>query len=53
MKEGYGGRAGSHQFDERVLIGVRTEDVWARLTRSKIVELFEVPEEFLGPNVRT
>lgn len=27
MKEGYGGRAGTHQFDDRVIDGIRTEDV--------------------------
>jgi len=31
MKEGYGGRAGTHQFDEQVINGVRTEDVYARI----------------------
>jgi len=31
MKEGYGGRAGTHQFDEKVINGVRTEDVEKRI----------------------
>ena len=31
MKEGYGGRAGTHQFDEKVINGVRTEEVEARI----------------------
>jgi hypothetical protein len=29
--EGYGGRAGSFQFDERVIDGIRSEDVWKRI----------------------
>lgn len=44
MKEGYGGRAGSHQFDERVLIGVRTEDVWARINQREIETIFGLNE---------
>lgn len=31
MKEGYGGRAGTHQFDDRVIDGVRTDDVIERI----------------------
>lgn len=31
MKEGYGGRAGSHQFDERVIDGIRSQDVEKRI----------------------
>jgi len=47
MKEGYGGRAGTHQFDEKVINGVRTEDVEKRITRRKVAELFDVDEELL------
>lgn len=35
MKEGYGGRAGTHQFDERVIEGVKSEDVEKRLEEER------------------
>jgi hypothetical protein len=43
VKEGYGGRAGTHQFDEKVIVGVRTEDV-----EKKLAELSERLEELLN-----
>lgn len=38
MKEGYGGKAGSHQFDDRVINGVRTEDVYRRIAEREADE---------------
>jgi len=36
--DGYGGRAGSFQFDERVVDGIRTEDVWKRIEARKAAD---------------
>lgn len=40
MKEGYGGRAGTHQFDDRVIDGVRTEDVIRKQVLRRMTALF-------------
>lgn len=40
-KQGYGGRAGTHQFDDEVILGIRTEDVEKKLSdlRDSLAEL--------------
>jgi hypothetical protein len=43
IMDGYGGRAGSFQFDEKVIDGVDTDTYYKRMAAEAVARIYDLP----------